>query len=92
MKTWNSGCGCIELDMTTEQAQSVSHQGRCDDDAAYLIKLPGIKRQLDQIDNELMIKVLKEYGIWDNEELQDNNDNRLRLVWIAGGDIAENDK
>ena len=81
--------GEIELEMTLEQARSVSHQGRCDEDVEFLVTVPKIKRQLDKIPNELIAKELAEYGAWDDEELQDNDDNRLRLVWIAGCDIAE---
>ena len=81
--------GEIELEMTLEQARSVSHQGRCDEDVEFLVTVPKIKRQLDKIPNELIAKELAEYGAWDDEELQDNDDNRLRLVWLAGCNIAE---
>ena len=86
---WCSGSGQIELEMTLKQAQSVSHQGQCDEDVEFLATIPKIRRQLDKIPNKLMASELREYGAWDNEQLQDNDDNRLRLVWIAGCDIAE---
>jgi len=83
-------CGRIELEMTAEQAISVSHQGRCDEDVEYLMNVPAIKAQLDDIPNELMASELREYGAWNDEQLQDNDDNRARLVWIAGCDLDEN--
>jgi len=76
--------------MTAEQAISVSHQGRCDEDVEYLMNVPAIKAQLDDIPNELMASELREYGAWNDEQLQDNDDNRARLVWIAGCDLDEN--
>jgi hypothetical protein len=87
---WSSSSGRIELEMTAEQAVSVSHQGRCDEDVEYLIEQPEIKKQLDAIPNSLMASELAEYGTWDGEQLRDNDDNRARLVWIAGCDLDEN--
>ena len=89
MKTWIEGLGRIEIDMTLEQAQSVSHQGQCDEDVAVLIETPEIKAQLDVLNEGLIAEVLKEYGAWDDKQLADNEQNRHRLIWIAGCDIAE---
>ena len=86
---WNSDSGRIELEMTLDQARSVSHQGRCDEDVEILVVVPKIKRQLDKISNGLMAEELAEYGAWDASDLANNEENRLRLVWIAGCDIAE---
>lgn len=86
---WSTGSGRIELEMTLGQAESVSHSGRCDEDVKYLMSIPAIKKQLDAIPNSLMATELAECGVWDDEQLQDNTDNRMRLVWIAGCDISE---
>ena len=34
---------------------------------------------------------LREYGTWDSEELQDDEANFRRLVWIASCNVAEED-
>lgn len=34
---------------------------------------------------------LKEYGAWDADELTDDEQNRQRLVWIAAGNIREDE-
>jgi len=77
------------LDMTLSDAQSVSHSGRCDDDVAFLLTLPKIKRQLKKIPNDKLIAELKETGAWSIEELQDRQTNEERIVWIAGCNISE---
>jgi len=82
----------FELQMTMAQAESASHQGRCDDDVAALVRVPAIRRQLDNIGPEKIAAELKEYGAWDSDELADDAANRERIVWIAAGDIAENSR
>ena len=89
-KHWySSSSGRIELEMTLEQAHSVSHQGRCDADVRELSKVPEIKAQLDAIDPALLAAELKEYGAWDADELADHAQNLQRILWLAGADIAE---
>jgi folate-binding Fe-S cluster repair protein YgfZ len=75
--------------MTLAQAQSVSHQGKCDQDVIELMKVPAIARQLAKINPETLAKELREYGAWDAEQLANHQDNLQRLVWIAGCDIKE---
>jgi hypothetical protein len=80
----------FSIEMTKEQARSCSHQGRCDDDVAYLCEDKKIKRQLKKISDEDLKEELREYGIWDEEELQDRKENEERIIWIAAGDILAN--
>ena len=91
MKWWTSSSGQIELEMTAEQASSVSHPGRCDEDVEALLKVPAIADQIAEIDKDVLANVLSEYGAWDDEQLKDHDENIQRLVWIAGCDIDEND-
>jgi len=86
---YTSGSGRIELKMTLEQAQSVSHSGQCDLDVKDLSRVPSIKRQLDKLDAATLANELKEYGAWDASELADSQ-NLQRILWLAGCDIAEN--
>ena len=87
---YTSGSGLIELQLTKQQAATGSHSGSCDNDIAYLRQLPAIKRQLAKLEPETLAKELKEYGAWDEIELQDHDQNLTRILWIACGDIAEN--
>jgi hypothetical protein len=49
-----------------------------------------IRRQLERIDPEVLRKELREYGAWDDEDLADHAQNLQRILWIAAGDIVEN--
>jgi hypothetical protein len=89
MKWWTSSCGEIELQMTVEQASSVNHPGQCDDEVLVLSQHPLIVEQIGKIDKDVLAKVLREYGAWDDEQLKDHDENIQRLVWIAGCDIDE---
>ena len=86
-KYWSDGMGRLEIEMTLEQAESASHQGRCDDDVASLVE--ELRGQLDKLDKEKVKESLKEYGAWNEEELSDHEANLQRLVWIASGDMVE---
>jgi len=84
--------GRFQIEMTLEQAKSISHQGQCDDDVKALSKVPKIARQLARIFPGDLRQELKEYGAWDEKELADHDQNLQRFLWLAGGDIAENSK
>jgi hypothetical protein len=79
----------FSIDMTAEDAESVSHPGPCDTDVAALVSKDYIVKQLDAIDPDSIRKELKRYGAWDEEELADDEKNRERIVWVAGGNIIE---
>lgn len=89
MLWFNTSSGKIEIQMTLEQAESISHQGRCDADVAKGRKVPELVAQLDKVDPELLRQELREYGAWDDAELQDHDVNLTRLLWLAAGDVAE---
>lgn len=80
----------FELNITKEQAKIGSHQGKCDDDIAYLLTLPQIARQFKKISPADIAAELKEYGAWDETELSDHEANKARILWIACGDIVAN--
>lgn len=79
----------FEIKMTKAQAESASHPGQCDSDVAALLQLPEIKRQLAKIPDATLTEELKEYGAWDDGELQDRADNESRIIWLAACDITE---
>lgn len=85
---WYSG-NYTELQMTKAQAESVSHSGDCELDVKELVKVPAIARQLKKLDPDNIRKEIKETGAWDDTELQDNEQNLIRFVWIAGCEITE---
>lgn len=87
---FTSSHGTIEIEMTMAQAQSATHPGPCDHDVMALSQNRKIRRQLERIDPEVLRKELREYGAWDDEDLADHAQNLQRILWIAAGDIVEN--
>lgn len=87
---FTSSHGTIEIEMTMAQAQSATHPGPCDADVMTLSQHRKIRRQLESIDPEVLRKELREYGAWDDEDLADHAQNLQRILWIAAGDIVEN--
>ena len=84
-----SSSGRIALNITKSQAAIGAHSGQCDSDIAYLRTVPAIARQLRTIDPAVLAKELKEYGTWDDIDLQDHDANLDRYLWIACGDIMD---
>ncbi len=79
----------FEIEMTRKQAESVSHSGDCENDVNILLQDKKIIRQLKKITDDKLIAELREYGAWEDEELQNRRDNEQRIIWIAGCNIIE---
>ena len=86
---WSSSSGRIELDITKQQAAQASHPGPCDNDVFALSQVPTIRRQLARINAGDLAAELSEYGAWEPDELADHDANLLRILWLACGDINE---
>ena len=74
-----------EGSLPQECIDDCSHSGQCIDDVQYWIK----KLDFD-FDKEQGISYLKEYGTWDDQELDNHEDNKERVLWIACGDMSDN--
>ena len=85
---WISTNG-IELNITKEQAASVAHCGPRYKDVLDLSLIPFVRRQLEGIKTNSIVSALSWYGIWNDEELSDHGENKLRILWIACCDINE---
>ena len=86
---FSTSSGRIELQLSLDDARTGSHSGRCDDDIAFLRKLPYVAKQLDALAPALVAEELRGYGAWNDGELADHDANLDRLLWIACGDITE---
>jgi maleate cis-trans isomerase len=71
------------LELPDEAVYDCAHQGSCDEDVDFWASR--VDRQ--NITNEDLAAELKEYGAWDSKELQDDEANWKRIIWIAAGDI-----
>lgn len=85
----------FELRLPGQCIIDCSHSGQCDQDVAYWV--PRVKRQVEK-DNfpnkptaEKIRTELKEYGAWDDDELNDEDQNWHRLVWLAACNVNEDD-
>lgn len=96
--SWTSGCGRLGVSMPADCVESIA-RGRS---AAYPIlnfadrifvffELPwtGDRRQARPILNALIRKDLRESGAWEDHELDDVGLNLVRLVWMAGCSLFE---
>ena len=77
------------IEMTKEQALSVSHPGPCDNDVEFLLADKKIKKQLAKISDNDLQEELRSSGAWTKEQLQNRKDNEMRIVWIAAGNICD---
>jgi hypothetical protein len=89
MVYWTDSSGRLELALSGDQAARGYHSGPCDLDIAALLQDPEISRQLLAFDPAQVAATLKEYGAWDSEELSNHADNLARLLWLACGDLVD---
>lgn len=89
MTYWTSSSGRIELDLTVEQYSSGYHSGACDLDIEDLMQQSAISSQLAKVNPALLREELREYGAWDAKELADHPANLARLLWLACGDLVD---
>lgn len=97
-KFWTSTTGKIEIELTPKQAESVSNSGDNVQACLALMRNARVKKQLDKYSPELIRSVLDEYTVWEDKDWKKEIESgkltiekvdRLRLLWIAGGDIHE---
>ena len=81
--TFNYG---FDIEMTMEQAESVSGSGDAHEAIIYLMEDPDIAKQLAEIDPEDLKKELAEWSDWD---VEDHEENLERILWIAGTNITD---
>lgn len=90
-KFWyTSGSGRIEFQLTWEQANKGYHQGQCDADIKELTTQDAeLIATLAKLDPVVVREELSEYGAWDDEELSNHQTNIERLLWLACGDVID---
>jgi hypothetical protein len=89
---FSTGSGRIEIRLSLDDALDGSHSGPCDADIADLRTVPYIAEQLAALDPALLSAELKEWGAWDETERADHDANLSRILWLACGDIRENEE
>ncbi len=85
---WQAGSGRpLTLTLTDEQVEHMTHSGDCQADVEA--HLPHLADQVAKWDPATLADELREYGAWDDEQLADHAANVERMVWIAAGDVKE---
>lgn len=67
------------------------HMGDCSDDIERCMELPEVKAELAKLDPATLVKELSEYGAWNADQLADHTENLKRILWIAAGNIQDED-
>ena len=78
-----------DLRITRADANRCSLSGNNEDALKSLMLKPYIKKQLAELKKDALIKELKEYGAWDESELNSHKDNIIRFLWVSCADISE---
>lgn len=89
----------FEIEMPDDAVTDCRHQGACDKGVAYwagadwqgATRIPRITRP-DQCTVAALAAELGEYGAWDAEELADDDANWRRIIWLAAGNIREEER
>ena len=87
---WQANSGKFLLSIDLEQATQCTKPG--EDATVAIAKLAATRNvsiQLDSIRPEDLREELRDYGAWSEVELADYGANRLRMLWLACGDIVE---
>ena len=75
--------------LALEDALNCSHPGACDNDVAEVLTLDYVRNQFKHINDHDLSTELRDYGAWDAEELSDRAANEARIIWIAAGNIRD---
>ena len=74
----------IENSIPIEALEDCHHQGQCDGDVKFWVK----KLNFD-FPFELGKNWLREYGAWDDKELNNHEENKHRILWLLSGNFQD---
>lgn len=77
----------IGIELPQDAIDDLTAAGDCEEAARHWVGRPEIAAQLDAIGHEAMVRALREYGAWTDEELVDQEWTRLRAIWVAAGAV-----
>lgn len=89
MKFFFASFNSFEIKLPETCVNDCHHSGPCDADVEVWMKDKYVAKQLAKIDANKLVNELDEYGAWSSEELANHNDNLKRILWIACGNIQE---
>lgn len=81
-----------DLHITIHDAQKCSQSGDMEQNILDLMQKRYIKRQISTLNPECLKRELKECGAWGDDELNDQQQNIVRFLWLSCCDISERSK
>lgn len=79
----------IELDFTRDQLEEICTSGSNDAAVEKWSRHPDFAEALSSLSREDAIRILYEWGAWDDRELSNHSENLKRILWIAAWDLSE---
>lgn len=76
-----------ELKLPIDALNDCHHQGSCDEDCEYWVDK--IDWDAQTMGSDAIRMELSEYGAWDDEELANDDENKLRILWISAGNYHD---
>jgi hypothetical protein len=92
VRVWEGNYG-VAIEFRNGDEELIGGSGAQDANVEALLRTPYIAAQFDMpfatINPESVRQELKEYGAWDETELTDETKNRARILWIAAGNLRD---
>ena len=89
MKTAKKQYDGFHIALTKPDYERINQPGRSDETVKEILQKKYVARQFTIIDPEDIKDQLKGFGAYTPEELNDTEQNKARIIWIAAGDIQE---
>lgn len=88
---WSSSDGKIELELYMEDVKEIAVGGTDNESAVRsVMRKPYVSSQFNSFDSEVIKNVIYEhFADATEEELEDEDLNKIRLLWMAAWDIKE---
>ena len=84
-----SSSGHIEMQLPGDCLMAIAQSG--DNEAAVRdwLDLDPVRSEINALDPDDIRSELREYGAWDDDELADDELNKMRFLWLAAHSAAE---
>ena len=86
---YSSSSGHIEIQLPGDCLLSIAQSGDNERDVMTSLGLDPVRSEINNLDSDDIRDELREYGAWDDEELADHERNKMRFLWIAAHNVAD---
>jgi hypothetical protein len=78
-----------DLRLKPQDIENCSGSGDVTQAVKEVSQMPYVKKQTAKFEPTQLRKELKEYGAWDEDELNNHQENIQRWIWLSACDISE---